>query len=230
MKNIIRNLVVLCLMLMLIACGDSDSKNKSDSQKVYDYRDEHNQDFFSHYMRKTQKDYLIIESKNIREKLKLNDVPDEVAARMDVSRTEPSEKIIPQINQLSNRAEILAFFNRNGSKFEECEVNNQEEHFFCIEDKKLGLSSQRYIYIPSESIKLEHIDQPIKMKCSMVHDRKSCSIIDRFNYPYNAKLTIHFTDIQNFFYLMPYIEQHFYETTGEHVLENAPPSHASAAQ
>ena len=50
MKNIIRNLVVLCLMLMLIACGDSDSKNKSDSQKVYDYRDEHNQDFFSHYV------------------------------------------------------------------------------------------------------------------------------------------------------------------------------------
>ena len=67
MKNIIRNLVVLCLMLMLIACGDSDSKNKSDSQKVYDYRDEHNQDFFSHYMRKTQKDYLIIESKNMEE-------------------------------------------------------------------------------------------------------------------------------------------------------------------
>ena len=230
MKNIIRNLVVLCLMLMLIACGDSDSKNKSDSQKVYDYRDEHNQDFFSHYMRKTQKDYLIIESKNIREKLKLNDVPDEVAARMDVSRTEPSEKIIPQINQLSNRAEILAFYNRNGGKYGMCKKENQEEHFICIEDEKLGLFSREYFYIPSESIKLEHIDQPISMNCSMFQDRQSCSIIDRFNYPYNARLTIHFTDIQNFFYLMPYIEQHFYETTGEHVWENALPSHTSAAQ
>ena len=213
---------------MLLACGkDADHQNKSNA---YDYRDERHQDFYSRYMRKTQQDYLIIESKNIREKLKSKDVPDTVAARMDVSRTEPSEKIIPQINQLSTRAEILAFFNRDGGKFKECEVGNQEKHFFCIEDEKLGLSSREYLYIPSESIKLEHIDQPISMNCSMFQDRQSCSIIDRFNYPYNARLTIHFTDIQNFFYLIPYIEQHFYETTGEHVWENAPPSHASAAQ
>ena len=213
---------------MLLACGkDADHQNKSN---VYDYRNERHQDFYSRYMRKTQQDYLIIESKNIREKLKSEDVPDTVAARMDVSRTEPSEKIIPQINQLSTRAEILAFFNRDGGKFKECEVENQEKHFFCIEDEKLGLSSREYLYIPSESIKLKHIDQPIKMKCSMFQDRQSCSIIDRFNYPYNARLTIHFTDIQNFFYIIPYIEQHFYETTGEHVWENAPPSHASAAQ
>ena len=228
MNKPIQSLFILSLSVMLLACGkDADHQNKSNA---YDYRDERHQDFYSRYMRKTQQDYLIIESKNIREKLKSKDVPDTVAARMDVSRTEPSEKIIPQINQLSTRAEILAFFNRDGGKFKECEVENQEKHFFCIEDEKLGLSSREYLYIPSESIKLKHIDQPIKMKCSMFQDRQSCSIIDRFNYPYNARLTIHFTDIQNFFYLMPYIEQHFYETTGEHVWENAPPSHASAAQ
>ena len=228
MNKPIQSLFMLCLSVMLLACGkDADHQNKSN---VYDYRDERHQDFYSRYMRKTQQDYLIIESKNIREKLKLNDVPDNVLARMNVYRTDPSEKIILQINQLRNRAEILAFYNRNGGKFKECEVEDQEEHFFCIEDEKLGLSSRKYLYIPSESIKLKHIDQPIKMKCSMFQDRKSCSIIDRFNYPYNARLTIHFTDIQNFFYLMPYIEQHFYETTGEHVWENAPPPHASAAQ
>ena len=228
MNKPIQSLLMLCLSVMLLACGkDADHQNKSNA---YDYRDERHQDFYSRYMRKTQQDYLIIESKNIREKLKSKDVPDTVAARMDVSRTEPSEKIIPQINQLSTRAEILAFFNRDGGKFKECEVEDQEKHFFCIEDEKLGLSSREYLYIPSESIKLKHIDQPIKMKCSMFQDRQSCSIIDRFNYPYNARLTIHFTDIQNFFYLMPYIEQHFYETTGEHVWENAPPPHASAAK
>ena len=227
MSKPIQSLFMLCLSVMLLACGkDADHQNKSNA---YDYRDERHQDFYSRYMRKTQQDYLIIESKNIREKLKLNDVPDNVLARMNVYRTEPTEKIIPKINQLSNRAEILAFFNRNGGTFKECVVEDQEEHFFCIEDEKLGLSSRKYIYIPNESIKLKHIDQPIKMKCSMFQDRKSCSIIDRFNYPYNARLTIHFTDIQNFFYIIPYIEQHFYETTGEHVWENAPPSHASAA-
>ena len=228
MNKPILSLLMLCLSVMLLACGkDADHQNKNNA---YDYRDERYQDFYSRYMRKTQQDYLIIESKNIREKLKSEDVPDTVAARMDVSRTEPSEKIIPKINLLSNRAEILAFFNHHGGKYEECKVEDQEDHFFCIEDEKLGLSSQKYIYIPSESIKLEHIDLPISMNCSMLYDRKKCSITKRFNYPYNARLTIHFTDIQNFFYLMPYIEQHFYETTGEHVLENAPPSHASAAQ
>ena len=228
MNKPIQSLFILSLSVMLLACGkNADHQNKS---KAYDYRDERHQDFYSRYMRKTQENHLIIESKNIREKLQLNDVPDEVAARMDVSRTEPSEKIIPQINQLSTRAEILAFFNRDGGKFKECEVEDQEKHFFCIEDEKLGLSSREYLYIPSESIKLKHIDLPISMNCSMLYDRKKCSITKRFNYPYNARLTIHFTDIQNFFYLMPYIEQHFYETTGEHVWENAPPSHASAAQ
>ena len=228
MNKPIQSSFILCLSVMLLACGkDADHQNKSNA---YDYRDERHQDFYSRYMRNAKQDYLIIESKNIREKLKLNDVPDEVAARMDVSRTEPSEKIIPQINQLSNRAEILAFYNRNGGKYGMCKKENQEEHFICIEDEKLGLFSREYFYIPSESIKLEHIDQPISMNCSMFQDRQSCSIIDRFNYPYNARLTIHFTDIQNFFYLIPYIEQHFYETTGEHVWENAPPSHASAAQ
>ena len=228
MNKPIQSLLILSLSVMLLACGkDADHQNKSN---VYDYRDERHQDFYSRYMRKTQENHLIIESKNIREKLKLNDVPDEVAARMDVSRTEPTEKIIPQINQLNNRAEILAFYNRNGGKYGMCKEETQEDHFICIEDEKLGLSSRKYLYIPSKSIKLEHIDQPISMKCSMFQDRQSCSIIDRFNYPYNARLTIHFTDIQNFFYLMPYIEQHFYETTGEHVWENAPPPHASAAQ
>ena len=228
MNKPIQSIFMLCLSVMLLACGkDADHQNKSN---VYDYRDERHQDFYSRYMRKTQQDYLIIESKNIREKLKLNDVPDKVLARMNIYRTEPTEKIIPQINQLKNQDEILAFFNSNGGKFKECIVEDQEEHFFCIEDEKLGLSSREYLYIPSESIKLKHIDLPISMNCSMLYDRKKCSITKRFNYPYNARLTIHFTDIQNFFYLMPYIEQHFYETTGEHVWENTPPPHASAAQ
>ena len=138
MNKPIQSLFMLCLSVMLLACGkDADHQNKSN---VYDYRDERHQDFYSRYMRKTQQDYLIIESKNIREKLKLNDVPDKVLAIMNIYRTEPTEKIIPQINQLKNQDEILAFFNSNGGKFKECIVEDQEEHFFCIEDEKLGLS------------------------------------------------------------------------------------------
>ena len=228
MNKPLQSLLILCLSVMLLACGkNADHQNKSN---VYDYRDERHQDFYSRYMRKTQQDYLIIESKNIREKLKLNDVPDNVLARMNVSRTDPSEKIILKINQLKNRAEILAFYNRDGDKFESCDARDQKEHFFCTEYKKIEAFNREYYYIPSESLKLQHIDQVIRMNCTVISNRESCNIIKRLDYPYNARLTIYFTDAQNFFYLMPYIEQHFYETTGEHVWENAPPSHASAAQ
>ena len=222
MKNIIRNLVVLCLMLMLIACGDSDSKNKSDSQKVYDYRDEHNQDFYSRYMRNTKQDSLSIDSQAIREKLGLSNVPDRVLGQLNVYRTDPNDKINSPINQLKNRAEILAFYNRKDEKFEQCDARDQKEHFFCIEDKKKEAFSREYYYIPSESIKLKHIDQVMRMNCTVISSRESCKIINRLDYPYNTRLTIYFTDSQNFFYLIPYIEQHFYETTGDHVWQILP--------
>ena len=227
MNKPIQSLLMLCLSVMLLACGkDADHQHKSNA---YDYRDERHQDFYSRYMRKTQQDYLIIESKNIREKLKLNDVPDNVLARMNVSRTDPSEKIILKINQLKNRAEIFAFYNRDGDNFGSCDVKDQEDHYFCIVNKKIP-NEPYYFYLPNESNNLKYINQPISFTCTKLQGRKNCRLFHTLNYPNNVNLSVFFTDIQNFFYLMPYIEQHFYETTGEHVWENAPPPHASAAK
>ena len=49
MNKPIQSLFMLCLSVMLLACGkDADHQNKSN---VYDYRDERHQDFYSRYMR-----------------------------------------------------------------------------------------------------------------------------------------------------------------------------------
>ena len=228
MNKPIQPLFMLCLSVMLLACGkDADHRNKSNA---YDYRDERHQDFYSRYMRNAKQGSLSIDSQAIRAKLRATNVPDHVLGQLNVYRTDPNDKINSPLNQLKNRAEILAFYNRDGDKFESCDARDQKEHFFCIEYKKIEAFNREYYYIPSESLKLQHIDQVIRMNCTVISNRESCNIIKRLDYPYNARLTIYFTDAQNFFYLMPYIEQHFYETTNEHVWENAPPPHASAAQ
>ena len=90
MNKPIQSLFMLCLSVMLLACGkDADHQNKSNA---YDYRDERHQDFYSRYMRKTQQDYLIIEPKDMREKLEVENIPDNALARMNLTRVEPSEK------------------------------------------------------------------------------------------------------------------------------------------
>ena len=227
MNKPLQSLLILCLSVMLLACGkNADHQNKSN---VYDYRDERHQDFYSRYMRNAKQGSLTIDSQAIRAKLKATNVPDHVLGQLNVYRTDPNDKINSPLNQLKNRAEILAFYNRDGDKFGSCDVKDQEEHFFCIVNKKIP-NEPYYFYLPNESNNLKYIDHPISFTCTKLQGRKNCRLFHTLNYPNNAHLSIFFTDSQNFFYLMPYIEQHFYETTGEHVWENAPPSHASAAQ
>ena len=223
MKNIIRNLVVLCLMLMLIACGDSDSKNKSDSQKGYDYHDERNQDFYSRYMRKTGKDYFIAEPKKIREKLKLGEIPDSALARINLTRVERSEKRNFLVNNnISNKNELLIFYNQNEIKYQPCTEEYKEDNLFCLSDLQSPNSSFIYFYIPNDSIKLKNINQIITFFCYKNPNEKNCTMFHSLNPPISVDLSVHFTDPQNFFYLIPYIEQHFYETTGEHVWQTLP--------
>ena len=228
MNKPLQSLFMLCLSVMLLACDkDADHQNKS---KAYDYRDERHQDFYSRYMRKTQKDYLIIKSRDMHEKLGVENIPENALARMNLTRVNPAEQKNSSVNNIQSKAELLALYNQNGNKYQPCAEKDEEENFFCLSSLKFPNRSFKYFYIPSESIKIKHIAQVISFSCSMIEGEKRCIIFNDFNSPFNLSLSIHFTDIQNFFYLIPYIEQHFYETTGEHVWENAPPPHASAAQ
>ena len=216
----IKYLLISLLPLLLAACGGGTDGGSRGKEEVYDYRDERYQDFYSRYMRKTQQDHLIIESKNIKEKLGIENIPDDVLARMNIYQANPQIPKNRPENNLQTQADVLKYRNRNGDHYAPCGPENQEPYFFCVEDKKSPGSLRYYYYLPNESKKMAYINQSLAIDCHWLNGEKSCSMTNYTNDPVNLKLTMHFTDPQNFFYIMPYAEKHFYDAMGEHIWQN----------
>ena len=210
--NYLKYLWLALLPILLVSCKKPE--------EVYDYRDERYQDFYSRYMRKAQKDYLIIESKNIKEKLGIENIPDDVLARMNIYQANPQKAKNTPENNLQTQADVLKYRNRNGDHYAPCGPENQEPHFFCVEDKKSPGSLRYYYYLPNESKKMAYIDQPLAITCHPDGGKKRCGMMNWTNDPVNLELTMYFTDPQNFFYIIPYAEKHFYDTMGEHIWQN----------
>ncbi len=210
--NYLKYLWLALLPILLVSCKKPE--------EVYDYRDERYQDFYSRYMRKAQKDYLIIESKNIKEKLGIENIPDDVLARMNIYQANPQKAKNTPENNLQTQADVLKYRNRNGDHYAPCGPENQEPHFFCVEDKKSPGSLRYYYYLPNESKKIAYIDQPLAITCHPDGGKKRCGMMNWTNDPVNLELTMYFTDPQNFFYIIPYAEKHFYDTMGEHIWQN----------
>ena len=210
--NYLKYLGLALLPFLLVSCKKPE--------EVYDYRDERYQDFYSRYMRKTQKDYLIIESKKIKEKLGIENIPDDVLARMNIYQANPQKAKNTPENNLQTQADVLNYRNRNGDHYAPCGPENQEPHFFCVEDKKSPGSLRYYYYLPNESKKMAYIDQSLSFTCHPDDGKKRCRMMNWTNDPVNLELTMHFTDPQNFFYIIPYAEKYFYDTMGEHIWQN----------
>ena len=210
--NYLKYLWLALLPILLVSCKKPE--------EVYDYRDERYQDFYSRYMRKAQQDYLIIESKNIKEKLGIENIPDDVLARMNIYQANPQKAKNTPENNLQTQADVLKYRNRNGDHYAPCGPENQEPHFFCVEDKKSPGSLRYYYYLPNESKKIAYIDQPLAITCHPDGGKKRCGMMNWTNDPVNLELTMYFTDPQNFFYIIPYAEKHFYDTMGEHIWQN----------
>lgn len=219
----IKYLLVSLLPLLLAACGGGTDGGSRGKEEVYDYRDERYQDFYSRYMRKTQQDHLIIRSQNIKEKLGIENIPDDVLARMNIYQANPQKAKNTPENNLQTQADVINFLNRNGDHYAPCGPENQEPHFFCVDDKKSPGSLRYYYYLPNESKKMAYIDQSLAISCHWLNGKKSCSMMNYYtNDPVNLHLSMHFTDPQNFFYIIPYAEKHFYDTMGEHIWQNLP--------
>ena len=210
--NYLKYLWLALLPILLVSCKKPE--------EVYDYRDERYQDFYSRYMRKTQQDHLIIESKNIKEKLGIENIPDDVLARMNIYQANPQKAKNTPENNLQTQADVLKYRNRNGDHYAPCGPENQEPHFFCVDDKKSPGSLRYYYYLPNESKKIAYIDQPLAITCHPDGGKKRCGMMNWTNDPVNLELTMYFTDPQNFFYIIPYAEKHFYDTMGEHIWQN----------
>ena len=216
----IKYLLISLLPLLFSACGGGTGSGASSKEEVYDYSDERYQDFYSRYMRKTQQDHLIIESQKIKEEMGIGNIPDDVLARMNIYQANPQKAKNTPENNLQTQADVLKYHNQDGNTYAPCRPENQEPHFFCVENTKSPGSLRLYYYLPNESKKMAYIDQSLSIYCHWLNGEKSCSMMNWTNDPVNLELTMHFTDPQNFFYIIPYAEKHFYDTMGEHIWQN----------
>ena len=164
--NYLKYLWLALLPILLVSCKKPE--------EVYDYRDERYQDFYSRYMRKTQQDHLIIRSQNIKEKLGIENIPDDVLARMNIYQANPQKAKNTPENNLQTQADVINFLNRNGDHYAPCGPENQEPHFFCVDDKKSPGSLRYYYYLPNESKKMAYIDQSLSFTCHPDDGKKRC--------------------------------------------------------
>ena len=139
---------------------------------------------------------------------------------MNIYQANPQKAKNTPENNLQTQADVLKYHNQDGNTYAPCRPENQEPYFFCVENTKSPGSLRLYYYLPNESKKMAYIDQSLSIYCHWLNGKKSCSMMNWTNDPVNLELTMHFTDPQNFFYIIPYAEKHFYDTMGEHIWQN----------
>ena len=167
-------LLIILLPLLRASCSGrgeseraSDKKAASNQVEVYDYRDERYQDFYSRYMRKTGKHYLIFKPQDVQKKLGIENIPDNVYGRMNVYRTEPYEIGDPPMSRFKNQKDVEKYYNENLNaggelssvfRYEYCDGADQEKNLFCIKNPS---SEFVYFYFPNKEPGLKYIDHSI---------------------------------------------------------------------
>ena len=231
----IKYLLVSLLLLLFSACGghadserSSSSKGASSKEEVYDYRDERYQDFYSRYMRKTGKDYLILKPQDVQKKLEIENIPDNFSARMDVFRLNAEVAGKVPMNYFIDSKDVKNYYDNkiklgemsNTFEYKECEGSDRVQGLYCIRE---DYPHFMYFYFPKGDYKLININHSINFSCNReMRGEKQCKLLIYPGGIYNMRIYIHFTNPENFFYIMPFIEKHFYEITGEHIWQNLP--------
>ena len=224
----IKYLLISLLPLLFTACDghadsecSSSSKGASSKEEVYDYRDERYQDFYSRYMRKGGNRELIFDPEDIQEKLGLQNIPDKAYGKMIINRIPEDQEDSP-INAFKNSGDVLRHFNQDGAEYMPCEERYQVANLFCIQKIKSSVEQKEYYYLPRKYAQINYIDEAIFFSCTEWDDEKNCKMMYKKTAPYHLSIWVSFTNPENFFYIMPFIEKHFYETTGEHIWQNLP--------
>lgn len=221
MKKIYYLAFLLSSTLLFTACEKEKPVVKK-QEEVYDWHNEKYQDFYSQYMRKAENAPLNFQSEDFQKILKLSNVPNNIYVKVNVYRRKPFDKTITATHLLKNKIDIIRYFDNlpHTEKYVICN-DDSERDLFCLQEKSHP-SMQVYFYILNEYRKLDYIEQVIMIHCHPFNNEKECYISDNLNHPYNIKYTIDFYNPKNFFYIMPYIENHFYQTTGNHLWQSSP--------
>lgn len=203
--------------LCLLACTENpENQAQYPAPVVYDYRDEKNQDAYSRYRRANKVDWVIFNSDEIRKTLDKQTIPDGIHGKMYIEKIEARRQ--RTLDTFTSKEEVI---NRHYSRFQGklCEQNNVQG-LICIENN-MGRS---YYYLPNVNKELAKKRKfpSFIFSCDKEHN-PNCRVIQILSSePYNIGLSIHFNNPQNIFYILDYVDKHFYDTLGIHLWQAVP--------
>ena len=173
------------------------------------------QDIYSKYMQTTPVDYVIFNSDEIRKTLGKQTIPDGIYGKIYIERIETRQQGI--FDTFTSKEEIINYYD---SKFSDkpCKENNVQG-LICFKNS----IAYRYFYLPNidKDLSKERNFPSFLFSCGTSHlNCKSIPILS--SPPYNIGVSIHFNHPKNIFYVLDYIDQHFYNTLGVYLWQPLP--------
>ncbi len=235
-------IVLICVITALgINSYQSNKKRKAIEQQKYDFRNEKYQDFYSIQSRKLYKGFDKYQRKVINKmwdwKLRYEDVlrytqqfdienPHNIPQGwLDVRRIAPeNDKIYRDSNHFTKKTDILTYYQKrlNGEYIiKPCDTREEVPNLICLNINNRG---PKYFYLPNTSKKYPFIEQSITFFCdagSKPVTRRACTLFNYPDKPLNIDIGIEFTDPNNFFYILPYVENLLFNATGEHIWQTS---------
>ncbi|WLF84384.1 hypothetical protein [Moraxella sp. ZY210820] len=223
MNKIKLSLILAFLSLSLLACNDKPKPTPT--EEVYNFRDEKYQDFYSVFMRKVQqmdKDSInpndgfemSFDYQKIKQVLDIEHPNQNILFKLNINRVNPNDRHVGMPAKYQDKEDILTHRQQQqiNFKYQECSLEKQIDGLYCLDTKQLS-----YYYLPNESkYKIKNINQSIDADCSL-----NCWVLNYPTYPYNVRISIHFSNPQDFLYIINYVEKYFFKMTGEHIWQRS---------
>ncbi|UOP04043.1 hypothetical protein [Conchiformibius kuhniae] len=211
----IKLVCAIIFSFFLFSCKDNKDKHREPVPVAYDYNDEKNQDVYSKYMRAAKVDWIIFDSDKIRKTLGKQTIPDDIYGKIYIEKIEIRYQGI--LDNFRSKEEVVQYY---GAKFSDkpCEKNNVQG-LVCFEDNM----AYRYYYLPNIEYDLSGESKFPSFLFSCGRTYSNCvgsQIFSRI--PYNISIDIHFNNPSHIFYILDYVDKHFYDTLGVHLWQPLP--------
>ncbi len=242
--------VMIVLVFVITALGinsyQSNKKRKAIEQQKYDFRDEKYQDFYSKLRRSlAKKDEngkippkkfkqvddtgfpFSFDYKKVAKLLNLENVPKTLRGRIVITRVKPENSKLFNNNYPKTKKEIIEHYKNHKNypiEYDNCPASEEITNLICLKEK--NSHTYDYFYLPNALKKTKYVKQGLYMYCSYYHDsrsikQQSCKISNKTFAPYNLDIWVHFSDPNNFFYIIQYVEAFIFNATGEHIWQTS---------
>lgn len=236
MKYLVNSIIILIISMSLLACNDKEKAVPQVQEEVYDFRNEKYQDFYSRFMREVEKVdsgsivnntfQRTFDKRFIESYFRVQDVPKEIVFKLIVERVNEDHilqvagrEVFYNLDEIKERYNNLQKQGHKEFSYQLCSSSDEEIGLSCLKD--LRFKDFEYFYFIDGQLRDNHIHQPLSFLCDVINHQKSCDLSVIPSKSHNIRVTIYFGTPQEFFYIMPYVEKYFYQTTGEHLWQTS---------